>query len=129
MGTFSRVFALLISAFERGQQGDQERGELRLDARARFHHLFMVDGLIENARRHIGYAGDAEHFDSHMPGHNGFVHRGHADQVGAPTAKGANFCRSFEAGPGKAEIHAFGQLNPVLGGDAVWASLTQASCE
>src|SRR5688572_26158628 len=55
--------------------------ELALDTPRGFHHLGVIERLRQHARRHVGDAGDAEHFQVHVPGDNRLWNRRHADRV------------------------------------------------
>ena len=80
-------------------EGGEEAGELLLGAAADVHDVFVVDGFVEDAGGHVGDEGDAEDFDAHVAGDDGFVDGGHADEVGAEGAEGADLGGGFEGGP------------------------------
>src|SRR5208282_1604667 len=55
----------------------------------------------------VGDATDAQYTHAHVAGNDGLRHGGHADEIGAQTAKGANLGGRFEAGAGGSQIYAF----------------------
>src|ERR1700761_985168 len=73
-GYQSELWRWLISARNEWQEGHQQAGQLRLHARSRLHHFLVVNRLIEDAGRHVGNAGNPEHFDAHMAGNNHLLH-------------------------------------------------------
>src|SRR5687767_13220074 len=75
----------------------EQRNELPFDLLRGFHHFRMMQRFGKHAGGRIGDARDPEHFDAHVPRGNGFRHGGHADGVGAESAKGANLGRRFVA--------------------------------
>ena len=67
---------------------------------AAFGNLFVVERRCAQAGGQVGDATDAQYLDSHVAGHNGLRHGGHAHQRGAQRAEGANLGGRLEAWPG-----------------------------
>jgi len=57
----------------------------------------------------VGDAGDAEDFDSHVAGDDGFRDGGHSYQGCAEGTEGEDFGWGFKAGAGDGEVNAFGE--------------------
>ena len=72
--------------------------------------------VAEDTGGHVGDEGDAEDFEAHVAGDDGFVDGGHADEVGAEGAEGADLGGGFEAGAEDGEVDAFGELESLAGG-------------
>ena len=65
---------------------------------------------------HVGDEGDAEDFDAHVAGDDDLVDGGHADEVGAEGAEGADLGGGFEGGAEDGEVDAFGEGEALLVG-------------
>ena len=101
-------------------QASEEPGEPVLHLAARFENLLVAERRCAQPGGEVGDAGDAEHFDAHVPGDDGLRHGGHAHQRGAQRAKGANLGGSLKAGAGNSKIDAFIELKPSAAA-ACWA--------
>src|SRR5580658_5722224 len=66
----------------------------------------MIQRFALYAGRHVRNARYAEHIDTHVPGDDGLLNRGHANQVRTQSAKGPDFCRCLEAWPQQSKIDA-----------------------
>ena len=106
----------LFGGVDLGDEGFDQRGELGFGSSADFHDFFVVDGFVENAGGHVGDEREAEDFEAHVAGYDDFVDRGHADEVGAEGAEGADFCGGFVAGAEDGEVDAFGEWDVLAGG-------------
>ena len=113
------VCAALFCGADLGNEGGEQAGELVFDAAACLHDLFVVDGFVEDAGGHVGDEREAEDFDAHVAGDDDFVDGGHADEVGAEGAEGADFGGGLVAGAEDGEVDAFGEGNVLLGGFGV----------
>jgi hypothetical protein len=87
----------------------EEGGELFFCVAARLHDLFVVDFLVEDAGCHVGYERKSEDFEAHVTGYDDLVDGGHADEVGAEGAEGADLGWGLEAGAEDGEVDAFGE--------------------
>ena len=79
----------------------------------------MSKDLIENSRRHIGYAGNSQYFQSHVPGSNYLRDGRHPHKVGAKRAQIPNFCGRFETRAGH------GRVDSLVDGQTELAGLVQ----
>ena len=70
----------------------------------------------EDAGGHVGDEGETEDFDAHVTGDDDLVDGGHADEIGAEGAEGADFGGGLEAGAEDGEIDAFGEEELLAGG-------------
>ena len=72
-----------------GDERGEEAGELFFCSAAYVHDVFVVDGFggflsgCDDACGWVGYERDAEDFEAHVAGDDGFVDGRHADEVGA----------------------------------------------
>ena len=92
-----------------GDEGGEEGGELFFGVAAGLHDLLVVDGLVEDAGGHVGDQREAEDVEAHVAGDDDLVDGGHADEVGAEGAEGADLGGGFEAGAEDGEVDAFGE--------------------
>ena len=92
----------------------QQRTELTLDSVRRFRHFRMVQRLIQNARRHVRDAADAQHARAAVPRNDDLRNRAHADRVCAQHAKHANLRRRFIGRSGHLRIDALAQDKALL---------------
>src|SRR5271168_1534406 len=105
-----------------GNERGEEVGELLFGAAADLHDVFVVDGFGSlpsggyDAGGHVGDEGDAEDLEAHVAGDDGLVDGGHADEVGAEGAEGADLCRGLEGGSEDGEVDACGELEALTGG-------------
>ena len=105
-----------------GDQRGEEAGELFFGAAAYLHDVFVVDGFGgflsggDDACGRVGDERDAEDFEAHVAGDDGLVDGGHADEVGAEGAEGADLGGGFEGGSEDGEIDAFGELEALACG-------------
>ena len=119
------IAIVTVIRFCRGDLLDQcgeEAGELLFCAAADLHDVFVVDGFGgflsggDDAGGHVGDEGDAEDFEAHVAGDDGLVDGGHADEVGAEGAEGADLGGGLEAGAEDGEVDAFGEVEALAGG-------------
>ena len=86
------------------------------------HDVFVMDGFSgflsgrDDAGSRVGDERDAEDLEAHVAGNYGFVDGGHADEVGAEGAEGADLGGGFEAGAEDGEVDAFGQSEALARG-------------
>ena len=106
----------LVGGIELGDESGEEGGELALDAAADFDDVFVVDDFVVDAGGHVGDEGEAEDFDAHVAGDDDFVDGGHADEVRAEGAEGADLCGGFEAGAEDGKVDAFCEGEALSGG-------------
>jgi len=99
-----------------GDEGGQEAGELLFDLPAGLHDLFVVERLIEDAGGHVGDQREAEDFEAHVAGDDDLVDGGHADEVCAEGAEGADLGGGFKAGAEDGEVDAFGEVELLADG-------------
>ena len=122
LGSLGIVRSASCQVCDLGDQGGEEAGELLFCAAADFHDVFVVDGFScllsggDDSGGHVGDEGDAEDFEAHVAGDDGLVDGGHADEVGAEGAEGADFGGGFEAGAEDGEVDAFGELEALARG-------------
>ena len=76
--------------------------------------------LRQDARRHVGDAGNAQHLHAHVVGHDHFRHGGHAHHVGADGAQIADLRGRLVARPQHGRVHAFGQGDAQLRRPPAW---------
>src|SRR5277367_2916613 len=107
---FSLSFPLLGIRSDARQDGAQQRDELAFHSLAGFQYFLVVEHLIENARSHIGDAGDSEDANSHVARGQRFRNRGHADQIGSNRTQITNFRGGFVVWTGESRVHAFGGI-------------------
>ena len=120
MGT--RIFDFMVEGCDLRDQRGEEAGELFFCSAAYLHDVFVVDGFggfvsgRDDAGSRVGDERDAKDFEAHVAGNYGFVDGGHADEVGAEGAEGADLGGGFEAGAEDGEVDAFGELEALAGG-------------
>jgi len=107
MGVRSRL--RLQQSGDLGDEALKQAGETVLDLAAGLEDFVVAEGSFAEAGGEVGDAGDAEDFDAHVAGHDGFRDRGHADQGCAEGAEGEDFGWGFKARAGDGEIDAFGE--------------------
>ena len=71
---------------------------------------------LQHARGHVGDEREAEDLDAHVARDDDLVHGGHADEVGAEGAEGADLGGRLVAGAEDGEVDAFGQRDVLLCG-------------
>src|SRR5712664_3172669 len=84
----------------------QQADELPFHALCCLQHFQVVERLIQNSRRRICHAGDAEHANAAMPRGDHFRNRGHTHQIGADRAQIAYLRRRLIARPEESRVHA-----------------------
>jgi hypothetical protein len=99
-----------------GDEGGEEASELAFDAAAYLHDFLVVDGFVEDTSGHVGDYGEAEDFDAHVPGDDDLVDRGHADEISAKGAEGADLGGGLVAWAEDGEIDALVESPGLLGG-------------
>ncbi len=102
--------------FDLGDEGFEEGGEVGLGLEAHLHDLFVVDGLIEDSGGEVGDEREAEDLQAHVAGDDDLVHGGHADEVGAEGAEGADLGGGLIGGAEDGEVDTFGQADVPAGG-------------
>ena len=101
-------------------EAGEQAGELFFCAAADFHYVFVVDGFGfllpsgDDAGGRVGNERDAEYFKAHVAGDDGLVDGGHAYEVGAKSAEGADLCGGLERGTEDGEVDAFGELEALV---------------
>jgi len=92
-----------------GDEGGEEARELLFDAVAGLDNLFVVEWFVEDAGCHIGDEREAEDLEAHVAGDDDLMDGGHADEICAEGAEGADLRGGLEAGAEDCEIDAFGE--------------------
>jgi hypothetical protein len=94
-----------------GNEGLKERGEVSLGAETHLHDLFVVDGLVDHSGGEVGDEGEAEDVEAHVTGDGDLVDSGHADEVGAEGAEGADLGGRLVGWTKDGEVDAFGKAD------------------
>src|SRR5215203_4596510 len=78
-------------ASEPGNDPLEQRDELSLYLLRRLHHFRMMERFRKHARRGVGNARDAQHFEPHVARDDCFRRGRHPDRVSAERPERANF--------------------------------------
>ena len=97
MSELACAYYFSISSAIFGRTAFSERFKLPSDPFSGFEHFFVIDGLVQNAGRHVRHAGNGEDPDSHVGRDNALGYSRHAYHVGANRSQVANLGRSFVA--------------------------------
>ena len=93
-----------------GNEALEEPSEAMLHLASGLENFLMAELSCTQTRSKIGDAGDAEDFNPHVAGDNGFGHGGHSNQRGAHGAEGTDLGGGLEAGPAHGQIDALGKF-------------------
>jgi hypothetical protein len=96
----------MATGLDFGEYGLDEGGEAGFGEAADLHDFFVVDGLGGHAGGEVGDERDAEDVETHVAGDDDFVDGGHADEVGAEGAEGADLGGGLERGAEDGEVDA-----------------------
>ena len=82
---------------------------MRFGVAAGLHNLFVIDRLIQDSGGHVRDERETKDFEAHVTCDDDLVDGGHADQVGAEGAEGADFGGGFKGWAEDSEVDAFGE--------------------
>jgi hypothetical protein len=103
-------------------QGGEQAGELFFCPAAYLHDVIVEDGfgglmsVGDHAGGHVGDDGDPEDIETHVAGDEDFVDGGHADEVCAEGAEGADLGGGFVGGAEDGEVDALRERDVLAGG-------------
>lgn len=97
----------LRGGVELREDGLDEGGEAGLGDAADLHDVLVVDEVGGDTGGEVGDERKAEDMEAHVAGDDDFVDSGHADEVCAEGAEGADLGGGFEGGAEDGEVDAF----------------------